>query len=248
MRGSVDERDAGELLKKIARSAALAGLDLSAAFPVAEYNRSVPEVYSLPTFGRKKPFGIVLGNSRAFWPKFLEAVRESEGLRESAQPLNDYVTATIGRLVQALPVACEVRWAHSSEPSPVAMQRASMIAGLAHTSPSYLSIHPEHGPWIGLRAVIVLDMDREGGEPVPAPDPCTPCRKPCLPALDRAVEASRNEPMGKKVSSSWSLWLAVRDACPMGRASRYPDEQCEYHYRVDHGFLLSLLEEEGAGL
>ena len=181
----MDARDTGELLKKIARSAALAGLDLSAAFPVAEYNRSVPEVYSLPTFGREGPFGIVLGNSRAFWPKFLEAVRESEALRESEHPLNAYVTAAIGRLVQALPLACEVRWAHSSEPSPVAMQRASMIAGLAHTSPSYLSIHPEHGPWIGLRAVLVLDADRVSGDPVQAPDPCTPCPKPCLEALDR---------------------------------------------------------------
>ena len=116
-----------------------------------------------------------------------------------------------------------------------------MIAGLAHTSPSYLSIHPEHGPWIALRAVIVLDEDWTSGEPAPAPDPCTPCRKPCLAALDRAVKASEKEPMGKKVSNRWRLWLAVRDACPMGRSSRYSDEQCEYHYRVDHGFLLGLL-------
>ena len=41
-----------------------------------------------------------------------------------------------------------------------------MIAGLAHTSPSYLSIHPEHGPWIGLRAVIVLDADCALDEPI----------------------------------------------------------------------------------
>ena len=137
----------------------MAGLDLSAAFPVVVYNRSVPETYSLPTFGREEPYGIILGNSRNFWPKFLEAVKESETLRESEHPLHAYVTATIVALVQALPVACEVRWAHTSQPSPVAMQPASMIAGLAHTSPSYLSIHPKHGPWIGLRAVLVLDAN-----------------------------------------------------------------------------------------
>ena len=181
-----------------------------------------------------------MGNSRAFWPRFLEAVRESEALRESEHPLNAYVTVTISRLVQALPVACEVRWAHTSQPSPVAMQRASMIAGLAHTSPSYLSIHPKHGPWIGLRAVLVLDANWGSGEPAPAPDPCTPCPKPCLAALDRAVAASKNAPVGKKVSSRWKVWLAVRDACPLGRSSRYSDEQCEYHYRPDRDFLLSL--------
>jgi methylmalonic aciduria homocystinuria type C protein len=241
----VDAKEAGDLREKIASPAAMAGLDLSAAFPVAVYNRSVPEAYALPTLGHEGPCGIVLGNSRAFWPKFLEALRESESLRECEHPLNAYVTAAIGRLVQALPVACKVRWAHSSEPSPVAMQRASMIAGLAHTSPSYLSIHPEHGPWIGLRAVLVLDADWASGEPVRAPDPCTPCPKPCLEALGLAVAASKNAPVGKKVSSRWKLWLAVRDACPLGRSSRYPDDQCEYHYRSDRDFLLSLLEYAG---
>lgn len=230
-----------DLLEGLAGSAASTGLDLSAPFPIAVYNRSVPEGYRLPTFGRQSPLGIVLGNSRAFWPKFLKALKESQELRESEHPVNTYVTVKVRPLLAALSVACEVRWAHSSQPSPVAMQRAAMIAGLAHTSPSYLSIHPEHGPWIALRAVIVMDDDWASGEPVPAPDPCSPCPKPCLPALDRAVAASRDEPLGKKVSSNWKLWLAVRDACPMGRSSRYSDEQCEYHYRADRTFLLNLL-------
>ena len=68
-------------------------------------------------------------------------LRESEALRETEHPLHDYVTATVGRLVQALPVAHE-----------------------------------------------------------------------------------------------------ARDACPLGRSSRYSDEQCEYHYRSDRDFLLSLLD------
>jgi methylmalonic aciduria homocystinuria type C protein len=50
--------------------------------------------------------------------------------------------------------------------------------------------------------------------------------------------------MAKKVSESWRLWLAVRDACPVGRSSRYPDEQCEYHYRPSRSLLLSLLGSE----
>jgi methylmalonic aciduria homocystinuria type C protein len=227
--------------EKVAGSVSIAGLDLSAAFPVGVYNGYVPEGYGLPTFGRENPFGIILGNSRAFWPKFLEALKESRGLRESEHPVNTYITERIAGLLAALPVACEIRWAHTSQPSPVAMQQAAMIAGLAHTSPSYLSIHPDHGPWIALRAVIVLDKDWASGEPAPAPDPCTPCPKPCMPALDHAVATSRGAPAGKKVSSSWKLWLAVRDACPMGRSSRYSDEQCEYHYRPDRSFLLSLL-------
>jgi methylmalonic aciduria homocystinuria type C protein len=238
----LDPISVGDVQKKIAGAASNAGLDLAAAFPVSAYNRSVPAGYGLPDFGRNRPVGIVLGNSRSLWPKFLEALKDSEELDEAEHPLNAYVTDTVGRLLQALPVSHEVRWAHASEPSPVAMQQAAMIAGLAHTSPSYLSIHPEHGPWIGLRAVVVLDLEWESGDPAPAPDPCTPCPKPCLPALNRAVAASKQAPAGKKVSSNWRLWLAVRDACPLGRSSRYSDEQCEYHYRPERDFLLSLLD------
>jgi methylmalonic aciduria homocystinuria type C protein len=241
MRQSVDSNIAVELREKISSSAAIAGLDLWSAFPVTVYNGSVPEAYSLPALGQESPLGIVLGNSRAFWPKFLVALKESQGLRESEHPVNTYITKRVGSILEGLSVPYEVRWAHTSEPSPVAMQQAAMIAGLAHTSPSYLSIHPEHGPWIALRAVVVLDKDWPSGEPAPAPDPCTPCPKPCMPALDDALAASRGAPVGKKVSSSWKLWLAVRDACPMGRSSRYSDEQCEYHYRPDRSFLLSLL-------
>jgi hypothetical protein len=28
----------------------------------------------------------------------------------------------------------------------------------------------------------------------------------------------------------WHAWLAVRDACPVGRAHRYDDDQLRYHY------------------
>jgi methylmalonic aciduria homocystinuria type C protein len=233
-------RTSTDWLERIRKPAEAAGIDLAGGIPVEVYNRRVPETHWLPTLGRDQPLGIVLGNSRALWPKFLAALKESQELRASEHPVNTYITERVAGLLAALPVAYEVRWAHTSEPSPVAMQRAAMIAGLAHTSPSYLSIHPDHGPWIGLRAVIVLDGDWARGEPVPAPDPCSPCPKPCMPALDRAAAASRDEPAGKKVSSNWRLWLAVRDACPIGRSSRYSDEQCEYHYRPDRSFLLGL--------
>jgi len=239
----VAETGAKDLFERIRHPAHEAGLDLSAAFPVDAYNRSVPDAYRLPTLGRGRPCGIVIGNSRTFWPKFLEALRRSPRLCESAHPVNTYVTEKLSDLLQDLPAAFEVRYAHTSKPSPVAMQRAAQISGLAHTSPSHLSIHPEHGPWIALRAVIVLDADGWwAGEPAPAPDPCTPCSsKPCLEALDRAVAASRDEPAGERVSRHWRLWLGVRDACPIGRTSRYSEEQCEYHYRPSRDFLPGVL-------
>lgn len=32
-------------------------------------------------------------------------------------------------------------------------------------------------------------------------------------------------------------WIAVRDACPIGREHRYPEDQLRYHYTKDRSLL-----------
>jgi hypothetical protein len=44
-------------------------------------------------------------------------------------------------------------------------------------------------------------------------------------------------PDAAAVERGWRAWVAVRDACPVGRASRYGDEQIRYHYAKDRGVL-----------
>jgi hypothetical protein len=55
---------------------------------------------------------------------------------------------------------------------------------------------------------------------------CT-CDAPCHDALARAL-ATPND---------WRAWLAVRDACPIGRDYRYDDDQLRYHYTKDRAAL-----------
>lgn len=55
-----------------------------------------------------------------------------------------------------------------------------------------------------------------------------------MPALDAALGAE-----------DWRRWLAVRDACPVGRAHRYSDAQIAYHYTKDRGVLRDALDAEG---
>jgi len=35
------------------------------------------------------------------------------------------------------------------------------------------------------------------------------------------------------VRDHWQAWLAVRDACPVGKAARYDDSQIRWHYALD---------------
>jgi methylmalonic aciduria homocystinuria type C protein len=53
-------------------------------------------------------------------------------------------------------------------------------------------------------------------------NPCDACPRACGPALERAL-----------AGDDWRLWLAVRDACPLGAEHRYSEEQVRYHYTKD---------------
>ena len=120
----------------------------------------------------------------------------------------------------------EIRFAHHV-PATVAIQRAAVVAGLAWLAPSHLCVHPAYGPWIALRALVILD---EPAPPSPprVPAPCD-CAVGCGPALERALAAG--EPRStQELRERWRLWLAVRDACPVGREHRYSQEQIEFHY------------------
>ena len=39
--------------------------------------------------------------------------------------------------------------------------------------------------------------------------------------------------------ANWRTWLAMRDACPIGKGVRYGEQQIRYHYLKDR----SILEE-----
>jgi methylmalonic aciduria homocystinuria type C protein len=92
-----------------------------------------------------------------------------------------------------------------------------------------LAIHPQHGPWFALRAVASIDV---ACPPLPTEveRPCAGCSAPCVPALQRALSASGAPLDSSAVSRHAREWIAVRDACPVGRASRYGLAQLAFHY------------------
>jgi methylmalonic aciduria homocystinuria type C protein len=105
----------------------------------------------------------------------------------------------------------------------VPLQRIAHLAGFAYLAPTHLSIHPIYGPWFALRAVVALPGSAIARTPI-AP-PCR-CAAACTSALARAMS-----------SKDTNLWIAVRDACPIGREHRYDDDQLHYHYTKDPSLL-----------
>lgn len=161
----------------------------------------------------------MIGNTRALWEIFLRERR--------AEP--DALDRYVERAVREVFPSEDVRWAHTMPPT-VAIQRVAEAAGLAWLSRSHLSVHPVFGPWIALRAVVAGEF---GAAAPPIAPPCA-CEHGCLPAFERACAAGI--PQGfEDVRDRWRLWLAVRDACPVGRAHRYGDDQIRWHYGVERG-------------
>lgn len=195
-------------------------LDLRAPMQVGRYNDAVPPEWRLPDFGRPDRLALVLGNSGAFWTHLQAAVRADISLAAAAHPVERFVERLVAREFDGY-----VRYA----PENVALQRAADLAGLAWLGPGHLSVHPVYGPWIALRAVVVLD--RPAPPEPPRPARCPGCARGCVPALERAVAAGWDE------RTTWPLWLAIRDACPLGREHRYPEDAIRYHYTKDRSSL-----------
>ena len=113
------------------------------------------------------------------------------------------------------------------------IDRPGRNAASTSAAPSNLSIHAVLGPWISLRAVIVADV-----EPVdepPPPLPCAACPRACVPAFERARD-----------QTDWRTWLAVRDACPIGREHRFQEDHLRYGYTKDRDILRRAITESAA--
>lgn len=184
------------------------GFDLAHAFDTAAVARD-PRFAALAGGPR---LGLLIGNTRALWPRFTEAMRDP-ALAAERDPLDRYTERSIDA---AFPGA-RIYYGHRRHAGAfVPLQHLAVATGLGALAPSHLVIHPVYGPWFALRAAVVLD-----GEPPaarrPIPQPCQ-CDASCTAALARAQR-----------SSDWRDWLAARDSCSL-RAWRYSDDQVRFHY------------------
>jgi hypothetical protein len=74
---------------------------------------------------------------------------------------------------------------------------------------------------------VVLDQDA-GVSPRRLEAPCA-CDRGCGAAFERACAAGVPRDQAE-LRDRWRLWLAVRDACPVGREWRYSEDQISHHY------------------
>jgi hypothetical protein len=194
---------------------ARAGFDIAHAFDPA----AVAGEPGLAVLGGAEQLGLLIGNTRALWQSFTEAMRDPE-LAAVRDPLDRYTE----RSLEAAFPGARIYYGHRRYAGAfVPLQHLAVAAGLGALAPNHLVIHPLYGPWFALRAAIVID-----GSPPPAPRPIArscQCDATCTTVLERAQQ-----------STDWHDWLAVRDACRL-RTWRYSDDQIRFHYVTGWGTL-----------
>lgn len=191
---------------------ALAGFDLAHAFDAAAAAREP----GLGVLAGPERLGILIGNTRALWPRFTEALRDP-ALAAERDPLDRYTERAIGA---AFPGARIYYGHHPYSGAFVPLQHLAVATGLGALAPSRLVIHPIYGPWFALRAAVVIHGEPPARQPIPKP--CT-CDGSCTTVLARAQR-----------STDWRDWVALRDTCSL-RTWRYSDDQVRYHYATVWG-------------
>ena len=188
-----------------------AGFDLAHGFDVDVVARE-PGLERLASAGPERA-GLLVGNTRALWPKFVEAMRDP-ALAADPDPLERYTERTLSAIFGG----ARIYYGHRHyDGAFLPLQRLAVASGLGALAASHLVIHPIYGPWFALRAAVVIAGPAPRAMPVIA-QPCQ-CAAACTQALTAAL-ASRADKRA---------WLAVRDACTL-RAWRYGEDQLRYHY------------------
>ena len=212
-------------------AARASGFDLAALSSTARYDATAPPELRLPAVGRDDALLLVFGNTRALWAPFLAALAADPALAAEPDPLDRWTERTFAALVAAhvAPRRHALRFTHDPPPRRLPFQRLADVAGLAQLGPAMLCVDPTLGPWLALRAALVVDAPAPPAPATPPARPCDACAaRPCVPALDALVAAAPADPLA---------WVALRDACPLGRAHRYGPHQLGYHYAKDRAML-----------
>lgn len=207
------------------------GFDLLQPLRIGQYNAQVEPSRAVEDWGSGDHLAVVVANTRALWPVWLDALAADAELAASPDPLDAYTERVLHAAVAELGAPACVRFAHETGARALAMQRLAHAAGLAFLTETHMSVHPTYGPWIALRAVVTLAIPGPPGAHAPIVHPCGGCARGCRDAFERALATVAGAPSEANARAHWRAWLACRDACPVGREHRYSDAQIRYHYR-----------------
>jgi hypothetical protein len=223
-----------DVLRTIASRVARAGMNLVGATSVADYDARVPVARRLAS---RAPDGrgiVVVGNGgSAFWHAFRAAVPAPPP--DERDPLDRFTRDVVLDAIRDVADAC-CHFPFDPIDRSLDFQALADAAGLGRPSLVGVLVHPVFGPWIALRAAVVVPEDVAAPRPADGFDPCPTCvERPCI----AACPAGAVGPDGWDVPRCIAHRLAddaqcaggchARLECVYGRAHRPPPDALAFH-------------------
>jgi hypothetical protein len=207
-----------------------AGLNLVGATTVAAHDARVAAPRRLAPRAPDARGVLVVGNGGGdFWRAFRAAGVDPPG----DDPLDRFTRATVDDALAGVPVVDRRFPFERAAPD---FRVLAELAGLGRPSLVGVLVHPEYGPWIALRAAVLLADEPSLARPADGFDPCPRCvERPCI----AACPAGTVGPAGWDVPSCVAHRLAAetncasacgaRLECVYGREHRYPADALAVH-------------------
>ena len=242
-----------DLLNDITATLAPYGLNLIGTAARATYESLVPVQYHVTSLLPQTQSIVVIGSGGgAFWAGFRHYIDARPGYfqkhshpRERAHPLDDYTVEVIKNsltpLLQRSGAAYRYVYPFRFSTQPVSFMHLAQASGLAGPSILGIVIHPTYGPWMALRAAVLIDQkfdqqlaslpSAQGFDPCPS---CTErsCMKACpanVVSLEKGWDIPGCVQHRLTVTNDCIDYCHARYQCVYGREHRYPLDELQYH-------------------
>jgi epoxyqueuosine reductase QueG len=179
---------------------------------------------------------LVVGNAgRSLWERF----QASPERALADDPLDAYTRRVLAQAARHAPAPVGIAF-YADRRDGVYLPLVALAQRAGFGSPGRVGvlIHPRFGPWIALRAVLLV------GEPLPlveAPafDPCRDCPAPCARACHAGVVGASGLDCAGCYRARLTLPACAetcdaRSACVIGPEHAYSREQIAHHSRIRH--------------
>jgi hypothetical protein len=213
---------------------ARAGLNLVGTLTPDEYDRLVPEVWSLARVAPASQGVLVVGNAgRALWPLF----RASPEARLRRDPLDRYTERVLREVAGMLPQPASVAlYRERRDQQYLPLVRLAERAGFGSPGRVGVLLHPVYGPWISIRGVLFAGFRVPFRKPEPF-DPCTGCPAPCAVVCHGQVIGPRGVDVEgcfrtKLLERACRAACDARSACVLGPEHAFAPEQIAHHSRI----------------
>jgi hypothetical protein len=209
-----------------------AGLNLFGVLSIERYDAEVPAAWraaaELP--GARSAVLVGAGGRALF-----AALRRAPEAGLDRDPLDHYTRRIVEAAVEPLAGRALFAFERRGERHAdfVALGRA---AGLGAPSRLGLLIHPEYGPWMSLRALLLLPLALAETPALDDFEPCRGCPAPCSEACPGAAVGAEGFDIGRCAGTrrrvpGCALKCAARRSCVLGTGQRYEDFAEAHHMR-----------------